>query len=84
MVEAEQTLASFFTERLDYPDGSVEPQIIASAFVAAWRVAVYGFANIVAAGFDPPAPDQLGTQAFAAFTTGLQKLWTTKKAEEQD
>jgi AcrR family transcriptional regulator len=83
LIEAEQTLASFFNERLGYPAGSVEPQIIASAYMAAWRVAVYGFANIVAAGFDPPAPDQLGTRAFAAFTTGLEELWTKGKEQGQ-
>ncbi|HWF20584.1 MAG TPA: hypothetical protein VG226_00445, partial [Acidimicrobiales bacterium] len=84
LVEAEQTLASFFTERLGYPHGSVEPQIIASAFVAAWRVAVYGFANMVAAGVDPPAPDQLGIQSFAAYATGLEGLWTDREAGGQD
>jgi len=76
MIETEQVLAGVFTRRLGYADGSLEPQIIASAFVAAWRVAVYGFANMVAAGVDPPAPDQLGTRAFGAYTKGLEGLWT--------
>jgi AcrR family transcriptional regulator len=84
IIEAEQTLASLFTGRLGYPDGSVEAQIIASAFVAAWRVAVYGFASMVAAGVDPPAPDQLGIQAFSAYTTGLEGLWTDREAGGQD
>jgi AcrR family transcriptional regulator len=76
MIETEQELANFFTQRLDYPTGSVEPQIIASAFIAAWRVAVYGFANMVAAGVDPPAPNEIGTEAFAAYTKGLEQLWS--------
>jgi AcrR family transcriptional regulator len=79
LIEAEQTLASLFTRRLRYPDGSAEPQIIASAFVAAWRVAVYGFANIAAAGVDPPAPDELGVQAFTAYTKGLGGLWAPQR-----
>ena len=66
-------------ERLDYPAGSIEPQIVASAFIAAWRVAVYGFANMVAAGIDPPAPDRLGLQCFTAYTKGLEQMWATKK-----
>jgi hypothetical protein len=78
MIETEQALAGLFTGRLEYPEGSIEPQIIASAFVAAWRVAVYGFANMVAAGLDPPAPDEIGTQAFAAYTKGLEALWNPK------
>lgn len=76
MIETEQALAGLFTRRLGYPEASIEPQIVASAFVAAWRVAVYGFANMVAAGVDPPSPDELGSQAFAAYTKGLDQLWT--------
>jgi hypothetical protein len=76
MIETEQTLASLFTRRLGYRDGSIEPQIIASAFIAAWRVAVYGFANMIAAGMDPPPPDEIGTEAFTAYTKGLEQLWT--------
>jgi len=76
MIETEQELAKLFTRRLGYPEGSIEPQIIASAFVAAWRVAVYGFANMVGAGADPPSPDEIGTQTFAAYTKGLEQLWT--------
>jgi AcrR family transcriptional regulator len=77
MIETEQALATLFTGRLGYPAGSLEPQIIASAFIAAWRVAVYGFANMVAAGIDPPSPDELGIQSFTAYTQGLASLWTT-------
>jgi AcrR family transcriptional regulator len=78
MIETEEALARFFAGRLGYPAGSLEPQIIASAFVAAWRVAVYGFANMVAAGVDPPSPDELGIRSFTAYTQGLQSLWTTE------
>ncbi|HEX3564456.1 MAG TPA: TetR/AcrR family transcriptional regulator [Acidimicrobiales bacterium] len=81
MIETEQALAGLFTRRLEYPEGSIEPQIIASAFVAAWRVAVYGFANMVAAGVDPPAPDEIGTQAFDSYTKGLERLWTGPRPE---
>jgi AcrR family transcriptional regulator len=78
LIEAEQEVASFFGRRLGYPVGSLEPQIIASAFMAAWRVTVYGYANLIAAGVDPPAPDEIGTQAFAAYTKGLEQLWTER------
>ncbi|HXA34265.1 MAG TPA: TetR/AcrR family transcriptional regulator [Acidimicrobiales bacterium] len=83
MIETEQALAGLFTRRMGYADGSLEPQIIASAFVAAWRVAVYGFANMVEAGVDPPAPDQIGTRAFTAYTEGLDRLWTQRPKAEQ-
>jgi AcrR family transcriptional regulator len=79
MIETEQFLSTLFGWRLGYPPGSIEPQIIASAFVAAWRVAVYGFANMVAAGVDPPAPDEIGLQCFAAYVDGLAQFWTKPK-----
>lgn len=78
IVETEQKLARFFGQRLGYPPGSIEPQIIASAFLAAWRVAVYGFANMVAVGGDPPAPDELGMRCFSVYTDGLQQLWAER------
>ncbi len=79
MIETEQFLSTLFGRRLGYPPGSIEPQIIASAFVAAWRVAVYGFANMVAAGVDPPAPDEIGLQCFGAYAAGLAQFWTNPK-----
>jgi len=79
MVETEQALARFFSRRLGYPDGSLEPQIIASAYVASWRVAVYGFADMVAAGVDPPSPDEIGLQAFNAYCRGLNRLHATRR-----
>ena len=81
--DIKEALAGLFSRRLEYPGGSIEPQIIASAFVAAWRVAVYGFANMVAAGVDPPAPDEIGTQAFDSYTKGLEHLWTRPKETER-
>jgi hypothetical protein len=33
---------------------------------------------LIAAGVDPPAPDEIGTQAFAAYTKGLEQLWTDR------
>ena len=83
MIETEQSLAALFARRLEYPEGSLEPQIIASAFVAAWRVAVYGFANMVATGANPPAPDEIGTQAFDSYTKGLEHLWTRPNQTER-
>jgi AcrR family transcriptional regulator len=79
-IQAEKRLVEILSARLGYPNGSIEPQIIASAFMAAWRVAVYGFANMVAAGVDPPAPDELGKRAFAAYSKGLEGLWTKNTA----
>ena len=37
MIETEQALSALFARRLSYPPGAIEAQIIASAFVAAWR-----------------------------------------------
>jgi hypothetical protein len=76
LIEAEQEVATFFGRRLGYPVGSLEPQIIASAFMAAWRVTVYGYVNMIVAGVDPPPPDEIGTRAFAAYAKGIDQLWT--------
>jgi AcrR family transcriptional regulator len=84
MIETEQAISTLFERRLGYPPGSIEPQIIASAFVASWRVAVYGFANMVAAGTEPPAPNEIGLQCFTAYTLGLEQLWTKPKARRKN
>jgi hypothetical protein len=31
---------------------------------------------MIAAGIDPPAPDEIGTRAFAAYAKGMEQLWT--------
>jgi AcrR family transcriptional regulator len=72
------SLTALFRERLSYPPGSMEPRIIASALFAAWRAAVFGFGEMVEAGLDPPAPNELALQAFAAYTTGMQGLWANR------
>jgi AcrR family transcriptional regulator len=71
-------LTALFRARLGYPPGSMEPRIIASALFAAWRAAVFGFGEMVEAGLDPPAPNELALQAFSAYTTGIQELWTNR------
>jgi AcrR family transcriptional regulator len=71
-------LTALFRERLGYPPGSMEPRIIASALFAAWRAAVFGFGEMVEAGLDPPPPNELALQAFAAYTTGMQDLWANR------
>jgi AcrR family transcriptional regulator len=71
-------LTALFRERLGYPPGSMEPRIIASSLFAAWRAAVFGFGEMVEAGLDPPAPNELALRAFAAYTTGMQDLWANR------
>ncbi len=82
MIEKERALSTLFTRRLEYPPGSIEPRIIAAAFIAAWRVAVYASAELSAAGHEVSAPDELGLACFAAFTQGLDQFWT--KGDEPD
>ena len=77
-LEKERALGTLFARRLGYPPEALAPRFLAAAFVAAWRVAVYGFAEMAAAGLDPPHPDQMGLQCFAAFSQGLGQLWASE------
>ena len=54
--ETEQALVVLFERRLGFPMGALEPQIIASAFAAAWRVAMGGFLAMTAAGLTRRPP----------------------------
>jgi AcrR family transcriptional regulator len=74
-VETERALAALFERRLGYPVGSLEPQVIAAAFVAAWIVVLTGFATMVAAGVDPPTPDDLALTCFRTYASGMAPLW---------
>ena len=78
IVGASHAVTALLRERLGYPPGSLEPRIIASGFFAAWRAAAFGFADMVEAGLDPPAPNELALQAFAVYTTGIQELWVNR------
>jgi hypothetical protein len=60
IARSEQTLTDLFRRRLGYPTSSIEPRIIASAFATSLRVAVYGFGDLVKAGLEPPAPNEIG------------------------
>ncbi len=68
--ETEQALVVLFERRLGFPMGALEPQIIASAFAAAWRVAMGGFLAMTAAGLDPPTPDRSKCSASPATPKG--------------
>ena len=74
-LEKERALGTLFARRLGYPSGSLAPRFLAAAFVAAWRVAVYGSAELTALGLDPPRPDQIGLQCFGVYAQGLRQLW---------
>jgi AcrR family transcriptional regulator len=73
-VEALRRLASFFEQRFGYDPASVEPYIIASALLAAWTVAIYGFGHLAQATDDPPAPDELSVASLTAYLEGIETL----------
>jgi AcrR family transcriptional regulator len=75
ITKAEQALTDLFRRRLGYPASSMKPRIIASAFVTSLRVAVYGFGDLVKAGLEPPAANEIGLQSFSAYASGIQELW---------
>ncbi len=73
-VESLHRLAAFFKDRYRYEDNRFEPYIIASALIAAWTAAVYGFGFLAGATDDPPAPDELALQSLGAYLSGLGSL----------
>ena len=79
--EAEQALVVLFERRLGFPVSVLEPRIIASAFVAAWQVAMSGFLAMAAAGLNPPTPDKLGLQCFTVYTEGLRHVWADRSGD---
>jgi hypothetical protein len=68
-------MTELFRERLGYPEGAIEPRIIAASMSATWFVAVYGFADVVAGTSDPPSTDELGLTGLNAYAEGLSSLW---------
>jgi AcrR family transcriptional regulator len=77
ITRTEQALTDLFRQRLGYRPESMEPRIIAAAFVASLRVAVYGFADLINAGLEPPAPNEIGLQSFSAYARGIEDLWAS-------
>jgi len=73
-VGALHRLAAHFRERFGYEPAEIEPYVVASAFVAAWTVAVYGFGNLLGVTDDPPAPDELAVMALSFFLDGVRPL----------
>ena len=75
MVASQNHMAELFRVRLGYPEGAIEPRVIASAVTATWFVAVRGYADVVAVDPDPPSTDELAQRGFASFAGGLAALW---------
>jgi AcrR family transcriptional regulator len=76
LVQAFRQLSRLFESRLDYPEGSVEPQAVASALVALWFVVVHGRADAEREGSaSPVAVNELALQTFGLYSDGLAKVW---------
>ena len=68
-------MTKVFRKRLGYPDGAIEPRIIAASLSATWFVAVYGFGDVCASEVDPPSLDELGLTGLRAYSGGVDRLW---------
>jgi AcrR family transcriptional regulator len=75
LVGFQSRITELFRERLGYPEGAIEPRIIAASISAAWFVAIYGFGDVCASDLDPPSLDELGVTALRAYSSGLHHLW---------
>jgi AcrR family transcriptional regulator len=75
IVASQNRMAALFRRRLGYPEGAIEPRVIAAAVTASWFVAVRGYADVVVVDPDPPSAAELAQLGFSAFTGGLAGLW---------
>ncbi len=81
LAKMQASMIMLFRQRLQLPEGSLEPHVVAGAVIASWFVAVHGFSEIVATHADPPSTDELGIAAFDLYTAGLGKLWAARKPD---
>ena len=75
MADTEWALAALFARRLGYAAGEVEPLIIAAAIMAGYRVSIYGYLRMLAAGMRPPSSDEIGRRCGVTLAEGLTTLW---------
>jgi AcrR family transcriptional regulator len=75
LVRHQGQMTDLFRERLGYPRGAIEPRTIAAAITASWFVAVHGFSEVSELDPDPPSTDELATQSFHRYSTGMAELW---------
>jgi AcrR family transcriptional regulator len=75
LVGFQSQMTELFRRRLGYPEGAIEPRIIAASLSATWFVAIYGFGDVCASDLDPPSLDELGLTGIRAYRVGLERLW---------
>ena len=75
MAETEWALAALFGRRLGYAACDMEPLIIAAATMAGYRVSIYGYLRMLAAGMHPPCSEEMGRRCHTALTEGVKTLW---------
>jgi AcrR family transcriptional regulator len=84
LIEAFSRLVRLFEDRLDYPEGSMEPKVVASSFVSLWFVAVHGWSGSDVEGTGPPmAVNDLLVGAFGLYSDGLAKVWAPAVARKR-
>jgi AcrR family transcriptional regulator len=76
------SMANLFRQRLHYPQGAIEPHVLAGAVMACWFVAVHGFGDVAAVDPDPPSTDELGMAGFRLYTSGITQLWEGRVARQ--
>lgn len=75
MMRATDQIGALFGQRLGYVTGSAEPEQLAAGIVGAFVGSQRTFAAMVAAGHDPGSIDDMTTEYFSRFGTGLASLW---------
>ncbi len=81
LTRGHREVARLFRERMQLPETSVVPEILAGAMTAAWYAAMYAFERLAGEGFAPPSTDQLGIAAMEAYVEGIGGLWAQEQPQ---
>jgi AcrR family transcriptional regulator len=82
LVEAFSRLSLLFEDRLGYPEGSIEPKLVASSLVALWFVVVHGWPSHGEGSGPPMAINEVAATAFGGYAAGLAKVWEPTKVRQ--
>ncbi|HEX3947485.1 MAG TPA: TetR/AcrR family transcriptional regulator [Acidimicrobiales bacterium] len=75
MMRATDRFSALFADRLGYPPGTVEPELLAAGIVGAFVGSQRAFAALAGAGRNPGPIDQLTADCYARFGVGLAVMW---------
>ena len=70
LVGFQSRMTELFRQRLGYPEGAIEPRIIAASMSATWFVAIYGFGDVCRLRPRPPFARRTGAHRHAGLQRG--------------